>query len=518
VKADHQSGRTILAILVLPILTVAALWIPYGFSLGGVVEEWDALFLFTRHGVFYIADGASPLQMHRARPLTVLPQAVAYTLDPNSFFYWHIIQAASLIMKGACAGLIGVYLIGNRALAALLGLATLLYPADTMQLNFRSLHINCAVALALVANVLIIFATQIEARRLRIIVAAIASIALGAALLMYEVVVGLATLAFLVIFARQSHGAIREIRKELDVFAIWIFAIVAWFVFFIWAIRTGAPYHVAALSDANLNSIVQRIGALVSSGLYRAFYECWIELGWTIVRTLSDFRYPSYFTVIVMIALVWLVTEPYERATGIDRRLAARITGAGLVAFLFAYAPYLSDDSHLLITQRTFLAAAIGAALVLFGGLVFLSTVLDRRVVAVLGALLIGGCFVAQLYQFDKYNRIYATSTRPLLSAVIPFISESADRPYSVLFNDYGNLSGTWVSDLNCSLHLVTRFQEFGRRIFSYARRVPIACCQEALVQSLREVIANEPRMVSPWPNPATRRFCSRMLRSQSLA
>ena len=137
-KANHQSGKTVLAILVLPALTVAALWIPFGFSLGGLIEEWDVLFLFAQHGIFYIADGASVLQAHKARPLTVLPQAVAYTLDPNSFFYWHIIQAGSLVVKAACAGIIGIYLTGNRALAALLALLTLLYPADTMQLSFRS--------------------------------------------------------------------------------------------------------------------------------------------------------------------------------------------------------------------------------------------------------------------------------------------------------------------------------------------------------------------------------------------
>ena len=456
VQGDRKWGRTILTILGLPALTVAALWIPFGFSLGGLVEEWDVLFLFTQHGVFYIADGASPLQMHKARPLTVLPQAVAYTLDPNSFFYWHIILATTLVVKGACAGIIGMYLTGSCALAALLALLTLLYPADTMQLSLRSLHINCAVALALVASVLIIFATRIEACRPRITAAALASITLGMALLMYEVVVGLAALPFLVVFARQGQGAIREIRKKFDVFAIWMFATIVWLAFFILAIRTGTTYHLAVLSDANLNSIVQRLGVLASSGLYRAFYECWDDLLWTMLRTLSSFGYPSCFTVIVMTALLWLANGPFEPTRSLGKRLAVRITTAGLIAFLLAYAPYLSDDAHLQITQRTFLAAAPGAALGLFGTFVFLSTVLDRRVVAALSALLIGGCFVAQLYQFDKYNRIYATTTRPLLSAIIPFISDSADRPYSVLLNDYGSLSGTW--DLGLELQLALAY------------------------------------------------------------
>jgi hypothetical protein len=443
VKANNQSGKTFLAIVVLPSLTVAALWIPFGFSLGGLIEEWDALFLFAQHGVFYIADSASPLQAHKARPLTVLSQAIAYTLDPNSFFYWHIIQAASLVVKAACAGMIGIYLTGNRALAASLALLTLLYPADTMQLNFRSLHINCAVALALVASVAIIFAAKIAARGPRIIVGAVASATLVAALLMYEAVVGLAALPHLVIFAREGKGAIRVIRERLDVFIIWVCAIAGWLVFFIWSIRTGAQLQRALLSDADLNSLVERLGALVSSGLYRAFYECWIEL-LRVILDLNYFVYPTCFTIIVVIALVWLSTELPERATSIDKRLGTRIIVVGLVAFIFAYAPYVSDAAHLLITQRTFLAAAIGAALVLLGCVVLLSTVFDRRVVAAMSGVLIGGCFVVQLYQFDKYNRIYASITRPILSAVIPFISASIDGPYAVLFDDYGYLSGLW--------------------------------------------------------------------------
>ena len=324
-------------------------------------------------------------------------------------------------------------------------------------------------AFALVASVLIIFATKIEARGPRLIVGAVASATLGAALLMYEAVLGLAALPLLVIFAREGKGTIRVIRERLDVFIIWMCAIAGWLFFFIYAIRTGAQFHLALLLDANFNSLGMPLGALVSSGLYRAFYECWIEL-FRVILDLSNFVYPTCFTVIVVIALVWLATELSERTTSNDKRLGIRIAVAGLVGFLLAYAPYVSNSAHLLITQRTFLTAAIGAALVLLGGVVFLSTVLDRRVVAAMSGLLIGGCFVIQLYQFDKYNRIYATITRPILSAVIPFISASVDRPYTVLFNDYGYLSGVW--DLGIELQVALGY------VFPRIRATHIFICE----------------------------------------
>lgn len=99
-QIDRRSMRTVLAVVVLPLLTVAVLWIPFGFSLGGLVEEWGFLELFARKGVFYIINDAT-LPGQRTRPLHVLPQALAYTLDSDLFFYWHIIQAITLTVKGA---------------------------------------------------------------------------------------------------------------------------------------------------------------------------------------------------------------------------------------------------------------------------------------------------------------------------------------------------------------------------------------------------------------------------------
>ena len=74
--------------------------------------------LFARKGVFYIISN-STLPAQLARPLHVLPQAVAYTLDPDPFFYWHILQATTLAMKAGCAAVIGIYLVGNRAVSRL---------------------------------------------------------------------------------------------------------------------------------------------------------------------------------------------------------------------------------------------------------------------------------------------------------------------------------------------------------------------------------------------------------------
>jgi hypothetical protein len=448
---QYIAAKTIIAVFVLPALVISALWFPFGFSLGGLIEEWDILFLFARHGLFFIADQSSPLALHHARPLTILPQAVAYLLDPNSFLYWHIMQGISLLLKGMSAGLIGFYLTGNRAHAAFLGLLTILYPADTMQLSFRSLHINWAIALALIASILLIRVIHIESRSTRTALAAFASGLFACALLMYEVVIGLAALPFLIMFARLGRKVFGVLRPALDAVIVWACTIGAWSIFFIWEIRTGSGYQVAALSDEHFGSILARLNLLASSGLYRAFYECWTELFGGVLGSLSDYRYVACVLSGILIAILWLGYDQSARRST-SAPLGIRISIVGLCAFLLGYAPYLSDQSHLLLTQRVFLVGAVGAALSLLGCIVLLATILPRLVVTTVSVLLIGGCFVSQLYQFDKYNRIYATITRPLLSAIVPFISESTSHQESVLINDYGFLSGTW--DLGLELQL----------------------------------------------------------------
>jgi hypothetical protein len=447
---QYVAARTIIAILVLPALVISALWFPFGFSLGGLIEEWDILFLFARHGLFFIADHSSPLALHQARPLTILPQAVAYLLDPNSFFYWHIIQAASLLLKGFSAGAIGFYLTGSRAHAAVLGLLTILYPADTMQLSFRSIHINWAIASALLASALLIWAVHIGSRYFRIAVAVIAAGLFTFALLMYEVVIGLAALPFLILFARLGRNIYMAIRRSIDAIVIWACMIATWFVFFVFAIRAGSGYQAAALATVDFDSILSRLTFLASSGLYRAFYECWAELVGPILASLSDYTYMVSILLLIFLVLLWLAGDDSKPPR--SKIISIRIAVVGLITFLLGYAPYLSDQSHLLLTQRVFLVPAIGAALVLLGCILLIARILPRFLVTAPSVLLIGGCFVSQLYQFDEYNRIYATVTRPILSAVAPFISESATHRYSILINDYGFLSGTW--DLGLELQL----------------------------------------------------------------
>ena len=312
-----------------------------------------------------------------------------------------------------------------------------------MQLSFRSLSDNCAVALALLGSVLFLIGLQVEPRWIRLGIGTVSSAILACGLLMWEAVAGLAVLPPLLVFARGGKDVIHLVRERRDINLIWALTVAAWFAYFVFAVAAGSGYQVAVLSGVSAEMTPKLLEGLVSSGMYRAFYECWSETFHIISDDLSNFLYPSCFTVTVFAALVWLSEGSCVNVTNANHQLALRIAVAGLISFALGYAPFLASHAHLTITQRTFLPSAIGAALVVFALFVYVSSFTNKIVVAGLSATLVGACLVTQLYQFDRYNRIYANAYRPILSRAAQFFSGTADH-VSVLYNNYGYLSVVW--------------------------------------------------------------------------
>ena len=70
-------------IIVAPVLTILFIWLPFGFELNGLFEEWIILDLFRTHGLFFFATHSSPLPDQSLRPLTILPHAIAYWMEMN---------------------------------------------------------------------------------------------------------------------------------------------------------------------------------------------------------------------------------------------------------------------------------------------------------------------------------------------------------------------------------------------------------------------------------------------------
>jgi len=442
-----MSARDFGAILVLPAFVVAALWYPFGFALGGLLEEWDVLTLFSQNGVFYLATPSSPLAVHLQRPFTVLFQALAFTLDPNSFFYWHVILAASLVVKGASAAAIALYMTQDRMIAALLSLLVMLCPADTMQLSLRTMHISVAIALATSACALWLWSTTALRQDVKVAAALAAMILYLVAVLTYEVTVGFLILPLLAVFVRHGAKSPAVVRSNWLPLSIWAAGFLIWGAYYFWSFRQGGAYLEATLANASLLEIISRVPRFFAAGFYRAFYESWVDLIQISRFQLSDVAYPIGVSLVIASAFYLLDTRQ-----GTASSTAIRMFVAGLALFAVCYVPFISNPALLMVTQRTFLTAALGASLILVSCFVLLTPWIGRLATAALGGIIIGVCFTGQLFQFDKYNRIYSEVFTPALSQLVSLLRDPLpQQPYIIIRNGYGYMSGIW--DLGASLN-----------------------------------------------------------------
>ena len=84
-------------------ITVALIWVPFGFAMGGLIEEWGLLGLATNGVNLWWISPASGLGFIATRPLSIFPLALAHVLSPNSFFAWHVLTVFELMIKGVAA-------------------------------------------------------------------------------------------------------------------------------------------------------------------------------------------------------------------------------------------------------------------------------------------------------------------------------------------------------------------------------------------------------------------------------
>ena len=161
VKDEEPHGRrglawTRLVHVALPWLVVgiipAIFQLMYGVHDSGLVEEWPVALRFDEAGpVFWTPSDSSWLGAQAIRPLTVAPHAIAYLLDPNSFIWYHVIQALALGLKGVAMFALLIALRFRRSTAVLGALVLALFPAWDTLFVFRTLHIQYAVAFLLIS-------------------------------------------------------------------------------------------------------------------------------------------------------------------------------------------------------------------------------------------------------------------------------------------------------------------------------------------------------------------------------
>ena len=442
------------------LVLVALLWLPFGFSVGALIEEWDVLAIFNNVGVFFWADADTPLALHRLRPLTVAPQALGYWLDPNSLFYWHILLIVSLVAKGVAGTWIAWWLTRSRQAAMMFGLLLIVYPADTMQLSFRALHINGSISLGLCAVACCIAALADASKGRRILLAAIGGSLAVIGTFMYEALLLFCVAPFLLVFARIGFSpTLRVASSRLDVCAVWFLATLVSAGYIIYVLLTADTYQTSVVSSAPLSQeLLGRLPALFSVGFARALAGGWLDAG-----AITYYEYRHYYYVLLVGALLVIAASWLRKPAAItDVQPPAlhlgRLTLAGVAILALGYLPFLLSPHHLIISQRTFLFTAPGAALVILVVLLLAQRAHRRFFLAASTALVLLG-FCTQMYQFKHYSDI-SERQRALLASVVLAVPPTGENQSLLILDGTEQINNVWMLGLGMSEALAYVYSE----------------------------------------------------------
>ncbi|MFJ3521371.1 hypothetical protein ACIPO9_02745 [Pseudomonas sp. NPDC090203] len=440
------------------ILLVLALWLPFGFSLVGNIEEWNILGMFVNHGLFFITDASSPLPAHALRPLTILPQAIAYYLNSESFLYWNLLSALSLILKGACVSLLTKKIFNSQKWSIFAAILIIVYPADTMQLSFRSIHINWALSLLLLATVLQLKALSEASKGWGY--AIVASAFLLAACSMYEASILLSPLPVLVLYASTGlKNTYREARTQILKHILWAVGVCVYVTYVIYTAPHVKSYQSNISGQDTLATLTHSFPHLFSIGLLRTVLGGWFDAVSITYSEFSNYWYAALVTISLVVAATFIAkaTKPRKNDTTVsDHAVALRTMVVGALLTLLGYAPFLLSLSHQSISQRTFLFASLGGVLITSSALILIyrhSKTLSRS--AAVALLFVGLC--TQIFQFQHYANL-GNREKQILSSIISKLVEQPSSKQLVILDKTNELNDTWMflaSNLRAALTYV---------------------------------------------------------------
>ena len=421
-------------------MTVTMIWAPFGFAMGGLIEEWDLLELATGGTNLWWVSPSSALALHSTRPLNAFPTALAHFLSLNSFIAWHILTIIELIVKGVAVAYLMRQAIRSDLLAVLGGMIAIVFPADTMTIALRSLNINFAMMLVLAGASLNI--ADLTSERPRHLLSVLGTVLALAAFLIYEAAVSLIILPVMVVFIRSGiKGVLQNLRARPGSHAIWLVSAATYIAYFVIITRYIPQSYQAALFPSSADApatVLSALKAVFTIAYPRMLWDGWCDGVSMLLAELSlRTAVPLLFAVATAI---WLVAWRCRSASDARRGPLVRALIAGLIIMIAGYAPFAFLPSHQAISQRTFLWAAIGASFFTVGVLGFLvwRQHLVIAYLAFLAFMLPSLAFM--LVQHDHYVELSNNSMRALQS----ILAQVDPAKTNVVIDKTNSVGHTW--------------------------------------------------------------------------
>lgn len=441
-------------LLVPSLILIVLLWMPFGLHMGALLEDWGLLRIYSEFGhPIFFSGGTGELAQHQIRPLMTTLWAIAYAVDPDSWWFWHVELALSLLIKGASLTWIAFYLTGSRRWAVVAGMLFVVWPADTLQMAFRALNIGFTAGLATLAAALFIAAYISERSGRQMVLALLGGFCIVIGAWMYEVMLLMLPLPFLAMWARE--GFVRTwmlIRRGWPITLAWGGAVIVTFGYILFVTLTAKATYQQAVAGSGqqlVATLKTTAPMLFSRGVVRSLADGWLDA----VRIVSkDLHWNAYLlaVLLVIVLVVWLADYGFEdTAPRPSATRLFRIAFVGLLAVLLGYAPFLVSLGHVAITQRTYLFVASGSALIFVAALVGLDR-WSRAATALIAVLLLVLGVAQQLYQVRQYTAIHDRQ-REVLRAIVEQAPHVPAGKTLVVLDESQRINHTWL--LSSVLH-----------------------------------------------------------------
>jgi hypothetical protein len=406
-------------------LVPPAVHLIFGLDDVGLVEEWGVLHRFDQVGpVFWAPLDTPKLAGQSIRPLTVAPHSLAYVLDPDSYRWYHIIQALSLSVKALSMWALLWRLGFHRAVCFAGAIMFALFPAWDSLFTFRTIHIQVAMAAAVAAMALLLsLADRPTWPR------AIGTMsALAVSVLHYEATYSVIALAPLLLLARPRLAR----RRLVLVLSVWYLVPFVNGLRIVGLLSSDTPLYQEAIGTDRPRDPIAEFGALTEMVL-RGATTSWVRppLGWGISV------WSLVFGVLVVATFVGVAGESWRRGPRSGTRteddsarggteLSQRSLVVMMASSLAVAAPvalvYWVEPGHLVDPLRVFSVASIPLALAASSLLELTRWLRFTSLSLVIGSALLVGATTAAVGQRTEWNDRSTTAEHALgaVFAVLP--------------------------------------------------------------------------------------------------
>ncbi len=437
-----QNNLLLLTPCVLPVLGI---FYVVGFSFSGMMEEWDLLHYFDYYGRAFVLNSEHPLYGDQMiRPLTLSIFSLAHYLDPNSFIVWNLFLAIAIIFKGFFAAKIIDFIFKNKFLSIAAGLLIILYPADTMQFSFRSLNINLAATLLLFSSWLWLASSKQNRKLFQLALYLLAASIFAIACLTYENALFLWMLPFLIIYTKCGiKEGFQHLKSNAAGTMLWLLATVLLVSRMIYTLGESSGGYQLGAMNLSAGMFEKYYSYLVTIGMFRALIHGWFD------AALMFFKNFNIILTIFFLALCFLSYKYVKQETLCIQNKkpiasSLRLLLSGLVLTAFGYLPFIISYYHVVLTQRTYLFASIGAGFVCIA---LISLFMQTKVrllapIMALGMLSLG--YSAQLLQAKHYASL-AEQQRNIFAEILTVAPAVNDGTQIILFDHAGYLTSKWM-------------------------------------------------------------------------